>query len=182
MKVLLAIDGSPCSLAAVKEIATRRWPEGTVVKVFAAATTWVPSVPDPLLITAAMHHDLIETEHKRLHKLVESNAAALRKSKACENLQIETMVVEGSPKQEIVEEAEKWGADLILVGSHGYGGVKKFMLGSVSQAVAIHAPCSVEIVRAREDAEEKPALTSERSPQASIEGRPVQRDLPTRRL
>jgi hypothetical protein len=39
MKVLLAIDGSDCSLAAVKEVATSRWPEGTVVKVFAAVTT-----------------------------------------------------------------------------------------------------------------------------------------------
>ena len=57
----------------------------------------------------------------------------------------------------IVEEAERWGADLILVGSHGYGSVKRFMLGSVSQAVATHAPCSVEIVRACRGAEEKAA-------------------------
>ena len=146
MKVLLAIDGSLCSLAAVKEVATRQWPEGTVVKVFAAVTTWFPSTPDPLLIGAAMYQDLMEGERKRLHKLVEDTAAELRKT--CEKLQIETMVVDGSPKEVIVEEAENWGADLILIGSHGYGNVKRFMLGSVSQAVATHAPCSVEIVRA----------------------------------
>ena len=147
MKVLLAIDGSPCSLAAVKEVGSRHWPEGTVVRLFAAVTTWFPSIPDPLLIGAAMYRDLIETERIRLDKLVESTAAELRKSAAGKNLRIETTVVDGSPKEVIVEEAEKWGADLILIGSHGYGNVKRFMLGSVSQAVATHAPCSVEIVR-----------------------------------
>jgi nucleotide-binding universal stress UspA family protein len=152
MKVLLAIDGSPCSVAAVKEVANRNWPEGTLVKVFAAVRTWVPSTPDPFLIGAAMYVDLMESERKRLHKLVENTANELRKKTAGENLRIETMVAEGSPKELIVEEAERWGADLILIGSHGYGGVKRFMLGSVSQAVATHAPCSVEIVRASQAA------------------------------
>jgi nucleotide-binding universal stress UspA family protein len=153
MKVLLAIDGSPCSLTAVKEVANRRWPEGTIVKVLAVVTTWVPSIPDPFLIGAAMYVDLMETERKRLHKLVDSTAAELRKTRADGKLLIETMVVDGSPKEVIVEEAEKWDADLILIGSHGYGNVKRFMLGSVSQAVATHAPCSVQIVRACKVAE-----------------------------
>jgi nucleotide-binding universal stress UspA family protein len=148
MKVLLAIDGSDCSLAAVREVADRHWPEGTVIKVFAAVTTWFPSTPDPLLIGAAMYQDLMDTERKRLQQLVQSTGAELRKSKYSEDLKIETAVVDGSPKEVIVEEAERWGADLILIGSHGYGAVKRFMLGSVSQAVATHAPCSVEIVRA----------------------------------
>lgn len=157
MKVLLAIDGSVCSLAAVKEVATRRWPEGTIVKVLAVVTTWIPSIPDPFLIGAAMYVDLMETERKRLHKLVDTTAAELQKTKADGKLQIETMVVDGSPKEVIVEEAEKWDAVLILIGSHGYGNVKRFMLGSVSQAVATHAPCSVEIVRACKRADEKAA-------------------------
>ena len=118
------------------------------MKVFAAVTTWFPSTPDPLLIGAAMYQDLMEGERKRLHKLVESTATESRKSETCKNLQIETKVVDGSPKEMIVEEAENWDVDLIVIGSHGYGSVKRFMLGSVSQAVATHAPCSVEIVRA----------------------------------
>lgn len=153
MKVLLAIDGSDCSLAAVKEVVARHWPEDTVIKVLAAVTTWFPSTPDPLLIGAAMYHDLIDTERKRLQQLVESTAAELRRSKSTGDLKIETAVVDGSPKEVIVEEAERWEADLILIGSHGYGAVKRFMLGSVSQAVATHAPCSVEIVRACRPAE-----------------------------
>jgi nucleotide-binding universal stress UspA family protein len=53
----------------------------------------------------------------------------------------------GRAQDVILDEAERWGADLIVLGSHGYRAFKRFLLGSVSQAVATHAPCSVEIVR-----------------------------------
>ncbi|HKG22127.1 MAG TPA: universal stress protein, partial [Blastocatellia bacterium] len=55
----------------------------------------------------------------------------------------------GHPRYLITDEAERWGADLIVVGSHGYQGLTRLLLGSVSQAVASHAKCSVEIVRGR---------------------------------
>ena len=61
-------------------------------------------------------------------------------------LAITTKVLDGDPKTAIIEEARRWGADLILVGSHGRGAAK-LVLGSVAQAVAANAPCSVEIVR-----------------------------------
>jgi nucleotide-binding universal stress UspA family protein len=50
-----------------------------------------------------------------------------------------------------LDEAEKWEADLIVVGSHGYQGFKRFLLGSVAQAIASHAHCSVEIARQRQE-------------------------------
>ena len=53
----------------------------------------------------------------------------------------------GSPREVILDEADHWGANLIVVGSHGYRGLTRFLLGSVSQAIASHAKCSVEIVR-----------------------------------
>lgn len=59
----------------------------------------------------------------------------------------------GSPKQVILDEAESWVADLIIVGSHGYGAWDRFLLGSVSNAVATHAKCSVEIVRRKQISE-----------------------------
>ena len=58
-------------------------------------------------------------------------------------------VLPGSPRSIILEEAERWSADLIVVGSHGYGTWHRFLLGSVSQAVVSHAKCSVEVVRIR---------------------------------
>ncbi len=50
-------------------------------------------------------------------------------------------------KQIILSDADEWGADLIVCGSHGRRGVNRFLLGSVSEAVATHAKCSVEIIR-----------------------------------
>jgi len=56
-------------------------------------------------------------------------------------------VLVDSPKQIILNEAQAWGADLIVVGSHGRRGISRFVLGSVSEAVATHAACSVEVIR-----------------------------------
>jgi nucleotide-binding universal stress UspA family protein len=47
----------------------------------------------------------------------------------------------------IVQKASEWGADLIVVGSHGRKGIKKFMLGSVAEKVVASSPCSVEVVK-----------------------------------
>ena len=62
-------------------------------------------------------------------------------------LTVSPVLREGHPKDVILDEAERWGADLIVVGSHGYGTIKRLFLGSVSLAVATNASCSVEIVR-----------------------------------
>jgi nucleotide-binding universal stress UspA family protein len=62
-------------------------------------------------------------------------------------LEITTKITSGSAREVILDEAESWDADLIVLGSHGYGGWRRFLLGSVSHAVAMHAHCSVEIVR-----------------------------------
>ena len=63
------------------------------------------------------------------------------------DLSISDMVVQGSPKDAILKEADEFGADLIVVGSQGKGAVSRFLLGSVSQSMALHASCSVLIVR-----------------------------------
>jgi nucleotide-binding universal stress UspA family protein len=57
----------------------------------------------------------------------------------------------GDARSCIVDEAKEWGADLIVVGSHGYTGLKRLLLGSVAQSVVTHAPCSVEVVRGKQD-------------------------------
>jgi nucleotide-binding universal stress UspA family protein len=51
------------------------------------------------------------------------------------------------PKQLILKEASDWGAHLIVLGSHGRRGLDRLLLGSVSEAIAAHAPCSVEVIR-----------------------------------
>jgi nucleotide-binding universal stress UspA family protein len=60
---------------------------------------------------------------------------------------VHSAVEEGDPKSKIVEDAAHWHADLIILGSHGRKGMDRFLMGSVSDAVARHAPCSVQVVR-----------------------------------
>lgn len=150
MKILLAVDGSDCSINAVHEVAARPWRDETELKILSVVARPVPfPVPDPFLVLEGARHVWMKEERTRLETFVEEMRTSVHSSKEGKDLNIETQVLEGSPKEVIVEEAEKWGADLIVVGCHGYGNVKKFVLGSVSQAVAAHAPCSVEIVRCR---------------------------------
>jgi nucleotide-binding universal stress UspA family protein len=92
--------------------------------------------------------DIERAARQRAETLVERATARLCDSDA-RFLPISSTVVIDSPKDAIVEEAERWGADLIVVGSHGYRGPEHALLGSVSQAVATQAKCSVEIARRR---------------------------------
>jgi nucleotide-binding universal stress UspA family protein len=105
-------------------------------------------VAEPYIGTADYFEEVERIEQKQAEDAVMHAAEKLR---AVGTLQISTEVLRGSAKGMIVEAAEAWGADLIVVGSHGYGTWERMLLGSVSQAVAAHAACSVEIVRCRKD-------------------------------
>jgi len=144
MKILLATDGSIFSDAAIKELVRRTWPFETEVRVLSVAHP-VPLIEDPLLVVAACHFDSLRDEQKRASR--DAAAAAAEISRHAPYLQVSTEVLEGSPEKLIVEEAERWQADLIMMGSHGRGTMERFLLGSVAQAVVLHAPCSVEVVR-----------------------------------
>jgi nucleotide-binding universal stress UspA family protein len=146
MKILLAVDGSEFSQAAVDEIIRRPWPPETEVRVLSVIHPfpYIPA-PDPAFLTAAAHFDSLNEERKRAARDADQAAQRIREKAPALRVGVES--IEGSPKKMIVEEAERWGADLIVLGSHGYGAVKRFLLGSVSHAVVLHAPCSVEIVR-----------------------------------
>jgi nucleotide-binding universal stress UspA family protein len=65
------------------------------------------------------------------------------------NVGVTTKIIEGVRKDAIVEEAQSWGADLIVLGSHGYCCVRRVVLGSVAAAVVAKAPSSVQVVRAK---------------------------------
>lgn len=150
MKILLAIDGSPCSEAAVKEVAGRLWPADTQVRIISAIEPPVPLAYEPWITTSGDYFAETEKiERQHAEETVTRAAAKLRDQAATNKLLVSTQVLTGSPKQMIVEEAERWGADLIFVGSHGLKTWERILLGSISQAVATHAPCSVEIVRHR---------------------------------
>lgn len=147
MKILVATDGSPSSDAAVEAVASRPWPEGTEVEVLTVIHTAAPFVLDPTYALAFIHMDQLEKARKHAPELAGAAVARLVRP----GLTVTSEIREGAPKVLIVEEAERWGADLIVLGTRGHGPAGRFLLGSVAHAVVLHAPCSVEVVRARPD-------------------------------
>jgi nucleotide-binding universal stress UspA family protein len=145
MRVLLAIDGSPFSEAAIAEVAKRPWPPGTVVEVLTVVHVSTPMAIDPAFVMAAIHVDQTEEQRHLASVLVSAAAEQLKLS----DVAVVTKVLEGTPKEVIVEEADAWDADLIVMGSHGYGRFRRMILGSVAGAVVANARCSVQVVRAK---------------------------------
>ena len=142
MRILLAIDHSPHSLAAVDMIGGRPWPESTKIRLLTVnSPPYVPMEPWVDLQPAMAAFDTEMEKHAA--DLVTSMSARLREK----GLDVDTVIRDGDPRTEIVDEAIKWNSDLIVVGSHGYTGIKRLLLGSVAQYVVAHAPCSVEVVR-----------------------------------
>lgn len=148
MKILLAVDGSSCSDAAVEEVTKRPWPPQSEVKV-------ITTIELPVMVGIGMEPWTISPEYfEAVDRSAREGAtmvidAALRKlnESSDKTLKISHEIIQGPPKQVIVEEAEKWGADLIVLGSRGLGAWNRLLLGSVSNAVVHHAKCSVEVVR-----------------------------------
>lgn len=143
MKILLAIDSSEYSNKAIKEVARRPWPSGSIVRVLSVVEPMPPPASE-LWYDSGGSLEVVNREmRKRAMELTKAAATKLRGT----GLKIESAVRVGHPRTEIVDEARKWSADLIVVGSHGRTALKRLLLGSVALSVVSHAPCSVEIVR-----------------------------------
>jgi nucleotide-binding universal stress UspA family protein len=151
MKLLLATDDSQFSEAALQTLISQNRPQQTQVRVLhvmepiGIVLSELASEPPPGLYPAEPFEleRLRKEQKKRASKLVESRAEELKDA----GFQVETAIGEGDPRVEIIDMVSEWGADLIVMGSHGRKGLDRFLLGSVSEYVARHAPCSVEIVR-----------------------------------
>ncbi|HWN12128.1 MAG TPA: universal stress protein [Pyrinomonadaceae bacterium] len=146
MKILLAVDGSPCSDSAVEEIARRPWPARSEIKVLTAYELPLPATPEAWSIPTNYFEELDRAASEQAHAVVERAVARLKAAMGSE-ANIRGEAVPGPPRVVILDEAESWGADLTVVGSHGYGVWERFLLGSVSQSIVSHAKCSVEVVR-----------------------------------
>ena len=147
MKVILAIDGSAHSHAALVEFAKQPWPNDTDVQILTVIHPSFPLVMDPLFLGVSAHVQQAEELRNQAPALVEAASRLIRD--AAPAISVTTKIVDGFPKDMIVQEASDWAADLIVLGSHGYGRVRRMVLGSVAGAVVAKAPCSVLVVRAK---------------------------------
>ena len=118
------------------------------MKVLTAFDLPTPPTPEAWAIPLTYYDDMDVALRKQATDTVERAIQTL-KSKVNQTIAIDGQVMPGSPRVVILDEAEDWDADLIVVGSHGYRAWERFLLGSVSQSVVSHAKCSVEVVRCR---------------------------------
>ena len=148
MKILLAVDGSPFSDAALEEVGRRPWPHNSQILVVTAFAAPFAATPEVWALPTSYYDQIESSIRMRADSVMETAVAELTAALGPE-VQVQGKCVTGSPQRVILDEAEKWKADLIVVGSHGYPAWERLLLGSVSQAVVSHAKCSVEVVRGR---------------------------------
>ncbi|MCC6978658.1 MAG: universal stress protein [Candidatus Melainabacteria bacterium] len=146
MKILIACDGSDHSEAAIEETLRSPWPANTSFQILSVVdTAFSPPPTVHRMLTAAQ--SVVDLSVERLKESLPEGTSVIG------------TVGQGNPKSEILECAERWPADLLIVGSRGLKGIKKVVLGSVSHTLVISASCSVRIVRRRDsNAEEATRL------------------------
>jgi nucleotide-binding universal stress UspA family protein len=150
MKVLLPIDGSEASVTAVQEVARCPLPPGSTIELLYAIHSRLPVIPDfpPWAVTiAAAHGESIRAQTQHAPEVLAEAAKHLQTHQR--RATFVTKTVEGVPKEEILREAHAWGADRIVLGSHGRGHANRAVLGSTAAAVAADAPCTVLVARSR---------------------------------
>ncbi len=140
MKILLAVDDSKFSDAALEAVIAQVSPQGAEVLVLHVVEPITLASPPQM---SPSYTPELEIRVKEGHELVEREVQKLRVAGFKTHGAVET----GDIRGKILDAAAELGADLIVLGSHGRKGVQRFLLGSVAENVARHAPCSVQIVR-----------------------------------
>src|SRR4051812_19268405 len=142
MKILVAVSGSEDCADQIGAVASFPWPANTSVRVLSVAENVHPPVAGLL----AGDLDVLDVQRSgdaAARNVAESAAADLHDR----GLDAEGVEIEGNPHNAISDYAGTWGADLIVVGACERSAVEKFFVGSVSQSVVKHAPCSVLVVK-----------------------------------
>jgi len=153
MKILLATDGSECSVAAANSVAARPWPVETIFKVVSVEELIVLETPmgaSPLasIYPANLLEELLADARTRAVNAVDGTRKILEQAGL--KVQDRQPIPLGDPRNVVLVLAQTWSADLIVLGSHGRRGWDRFLMGSVAESVAVHAHCSVEVIRPRD--------------------------------
>jgi nucleotide-binding universal stress UspA family protein len=151
-KVLVALDGSePAakSLDYALDIADKYSSEIVLLSVLHVdPRAYAPLVPMPegeLPISSVAMETYINNLKSSYEKVLSTALDKVKKTKP--NLIVSTRLVEGRPANMIIEASKEGDIDLIVIGSRGLGGIREFLLGSVSDRVADEAQCPVLIIK-----------------------------------
>lgn len=151
MQILLATDGTKHSEAAAEMIFKLNLEDIIQIKIISVIDMAMPLAIDMYTGFLPDTTEIEKAARENAEKTLAETSALLKtrfENTAC---RIESEILFGSPESRIVEKAEEMDADLIVVGSHGYNRWERLLLGSVSDSVIHHAPCSVLVVRSRKE-------------------------------
>lgn len=146
MKIIIGVDGSKQSDAAI-DACGKFIKSATEIKIICVVEQNYTMATEPFAVSAEFFSELAANEKKLAEESVESAKSKLYIVLGNDNVELTTEVFLGNPSQQIIEEAENWKADLIIVGSHGKGFWQRTMIGSVSDSIIHHAHCSVLVVK-----------------------------------
>lgn len=146
MKILIAYDGSDCASAALDDLRLAGLPSQAEAVVLSAYEHWVPMPPSFAEVEPGY---LSERSDAETDLLVKAMRAAGLVMATCHHWEVRAETAVGSPASVIVQKADEWRPDLIVVGSHGRSALGRFFMGSVSQSVLHMARCSVRVARGR---------------------------------
>lgn len=145
MKILLATDGSDTARAATDFLLALPLPPNTEVTVMTVVKEVLHA--DEVQKLSAEHREAFdqatEAADAEVRRLLDAEVERVRQA----GLGASGQVRRGHPAEEIVRLASELRSDIVTVGSHGWGGAKRFLLGSVSDRVFEYAPCSVLVVK-----------------------------------
>jgi len=147
MKILLATEGSEFSRAAIEKCCQIFGEtKNAEIRIISAAEPIIVPV-EPFAVSAGYLADAQKAAVEGAEGSVSMAEEKIRTALPDLADRLSTKVVKDKPVPAILDEAKEWEADLIIMGSHGYGFWQRTFLGSVSNSVVHHAPCSVLIVR-----------------------------------
>lgn len=149
MKILLATDGTTHSQAALEAAVRFLFLDQDEIKIVSVVDMAVPMAIDLYGGYLPASTEIEKAARENAEKVVEEAKNKISEMITNKNVRISTETLFGSPESRIVETAEEINADLIIVGSHGYNRWERLLLGSVSDSVVHHAPCSVLVVRSK---------------------------------
>ena len=166
MRLIFAYDGSKDADSAIDDLRFAGLPATGFAEIISVAEVWLPP-PGSLegegeeQSSAYIDEVLRECRRKGEKAVAEAEMlakfAANRAKAALPDWEVTSFTSYGSPGWEIVNEAEKFGADLVIVGAQGQSFLTRLMLGSISQRVLTEAHCSVRVGRGRIDLDAGPA-------------------------
>lgn len=152
MKILIATDGSEYSRNAVETGCKMLINENSdiLIKILSVYEEVPRTATEPFAVFSEFVYEMEKLGREQATKFVNDAENLIKEKYENSYLELTGKTVKGYAGRTIVEEAEEWEADVIVVGSHGRGFWGRTFLGSTSDTVVHHAPCSVLIVRKAE--------------------------------